>query len=64
MAKLVPVDEAAGRLEMTSQRLRMLCRERRIKGARFLGSRWYVPEDLTIAAIEPRGRGPALGSRK
>lgn len=64
MPKLIPASDAAKWLDMSSERLRVLCRERRIKGARFLGGRWYVPEDLALEAIERRGRGPALGSTK
>jgi hypothetical protein len=57
MGKLIEATIAAGRLGITSGRLRALCRQRRIKGARFIGGRWYVPEN---ADVVEGTRGPAL----
>jgi hypothetical protein len=58
MGKLISADESAARLGVTSGRIRTLCRDRRIKGARCIAGRWFVPEDFRI---EPGKRGPALG---
>jgi len=55
MGKLINADEAATALGITSRRLRVLCRERRIRGARFIGGRWFVPENFTVV---PGARGP------
>ena len=59
MGKLLTADEAAARHFVTGGRIRELCRARRIKGARCIAGRWFVPEDFTI---EPGKRGPAIGS--
>jgi hypothetical protein len=64
MGKLIPASDAAASLGMSSERLRVLCRERRISGARCIAGRWFVPDDVTLKAVAPRARGPALGSRK
>jgi hypothetical protein len=61
MGKLLTADEAAARLSVTGGRVRELCRARRIKGARCIAGKWFVPEGFTIA---PGTRGPALSKRK
>ncbi len=61
MGKLITSAEAARRLGVTIARLRVLCRARRIKGARLIGRSWMLPEDFKV---NPGARGPALGSRK
>jgi hypothetical protein len=57
VGKLISADDGAARLGVTSRRFRVLCRERRIKGARFIGARWFVPENFVVS---PGARGPAL----
>ena len=64
MGKLISAGEGAARLGMSSKRLRVLCGERRIKGARCIAGRWFVPEGLRLADVEPRVKGAALGLRK
>jgi len=61
MAKLIAASEAAAKLGISSERLRVLCRERRVSGARCIAGRWFVPERIIVT---PGARGPALGSRK
>ncbi len=55
MGKSISVDVAAAKLRVTPQRVRVLCRERRIAGARLVGRTWLVPEDPEIS---PPRRGP------
>ena len=61
MGKLIDIAAAAGKLKVSAERVRVLCRERRIRGARFIGGRWFVPEKIVV--IEGK-RGPALTSAK
>lgn len=61
MGKLIPADAAAARLGITSGRFRTLCRERRVRGARCIAGRWFVPERF---AITPGTRGPKLKTKR
>jgi hypothetical protein len=63
MAKLISAPEGATRLGISDKRLRVLCAERRVKGARLIAGRWFVPESLKMSDIEPRDKGVPLGSR-
>jgi hypothetical protein len=58
MGKLISADEGATRLGVTVRRFRVLCNERRIRGARFIAGRWFVPADFVVT---PGTRGPKLG---
>ena len=60
MGKMIDSAEAAKRLGVDPSRVRQLCRERRIAGAKLLGRSWYLPDDFTV---ERRARGPRLGSK-
>jgi hypothetical protein len=55
VSKSITVDVAAAKLRVTPQRVRVLCRERRIAGARLVGRTWLVPEEPEIS---PPRRGP------
>jgi hypothetical protein len=57
MGKLISANAGAVRLGVTPGRFRMLCRERRIRGTRFIAGRWFVPENFVVS---PGTRGPAL----
>jgi hypothetical protein len=61
VGKLISADDGAARLGVTSRRFRVLCRERRISGARFIAGRWFVPERFVVT---PGTRGPAMGAKK
>jgi excisionase family DNA binding protein len=52
---MITVDEAAARLGVTAIRVRQLCRERRVKGARMVGRTWQIPSDFSVT---PGTRGP------
>jgi hypothetical protein len=56
---MIGADEAAARLGVTVQRMRTLCRARRVPGAKLLGRNWFLPADFTVT---PGKRGPKLGS--
>jgi hypothetical protein len=58
MGKLINANNGAALLGITVRRLRALCAARRIPGARFIGGRWYVPEQFKVT---PGTRGPKLG---
>ena len=60
MPRSITAQDAAAKSGVTVQRLRVLCRERRIPGARLIGRQWFVPEDFEVT---PGERGPALGLR-
>lgn len=57
MGKMLTTDEAAARLKVTADRVRMLCRQRRIPGARRIGRTWFVPDDFSVT-YSPPGRPP------
>jgi excisionase family DNA binding protein len=61
MGKMIGIEEAAARLGVTRARVHILCKQRRIPGARLVGRLWMLPEDFKVT---PATRGPALGSRK
>ena len=60
MAKMISTAEAAKRLGVTIVRVQVLCKQRRIPGARLIGRTWMLPEKFKVT---PGARGPALGSR-
>jgi hypothetical protein len=53
--KSISTAEAAGRLGVTDARIRTLCGQRRIAGARRVGRQWFVPEQFVVT---PGARGP------
>lgn len=55
--QLITLREAAKRRGLSLRRLQLLCKNRRISGARFVGARWLVPDDFTV---RPGRRGPSL----
>jgi len=55
MGKMLTTDEAAARLGVTADRVRMLCRQRRIPGAKLIGRTWMLPDRF---AVTPGTRGP------
>jgi hypothetical protein len=61
MGKSISVDIAAAKLRVTPQRVRVLCRERRITGARLIGRTWMLPDDFTVT---PGTRGPKLKGKR
>jgi hypothetical protein len=61
MAKSISIETAAARLRVTPARVRVLCRDRRIAGARLLGRTWMLPADFSVT---PGTRGPKLKGRK
>jgi hypothetical protein len=58
MGDLVGTTDAAAKLGITSGRLRVLCREGRVPGAKCVFGRWYVPKTFKIT---PGTRGPKFG---
>lgn len=58
MGKTIGTEEAAAKLGVTVQRMRALCRARRVPGAKLIGRSWFVPEDFRVT---PGTRGPKLG---
>lgn len=61
MGKLIDAEAGAARLGITSRRLRILCTERRVQGARRIAGRWFVPEKVSLKDVSPGSRGPKLG---
>jgi len=61
MGKTIDVATAAARVGVNVQRMRVLCRDRRIKGARLVGRVWMIPDDFEVT---PGTRGPALTKRR
>jgi hypothetical protein len=61
MAKMIDAATAAAKLGVNVQRLRLLCRQRRIPGARLIGRTWMLPENFEVT---PGTRGPALSKRR
>jgi excisionase family DNA binding protein len=63
MGKSISAEEAASRLGVDPTRVRVLLRQRRIKGARLIGARWHIPEHFTVTP-GVAGRKPNGGKRK
>lgn len=60
MGKMIDAYAAALLLKVDVSRVRLLCRERRIKGARLVGRVWMIPEDFEVT---PGTKGPAPNAR-
>lgn len=57
MLPVIPAKEAAERRGISLRRLQVLCKQRRIPGARLVGRTWLLPESFEIT---PGKRGPKL----
>ncbi len=58
---MISTAEAAAKLGTTRQRVSLLCKQRRIPGARLVGGRvWQIPEDFVVT---PGKRGPQPKSK-
>ena len=56
--RTISTADAARRLGVTQERVRQLCKQRRIPGARLVGRAWRLPIDFVIREGK---RGPKLG---
>lgn len=54
---MISITEAAKRLGISRQRLAILCKQRRIPGAKLIGRLWFLPD---IPEITPKACGPKL----
>lgn len=63
MPTLISTAEAAKRLGLSAVRVRELCLQRRIKGARLIGRVWMIPEaiEVTPGSRGPRGKAAGRG---
>jgi excisionase family DNA binding protein len=52
---MISVAEAAARLKLSERRVQILCKQRRIPGAKLIGRIWMLPEEFKIT---PGTRGP------
>ena len=54
--KLITVKEAAYELALSAIRVRQLCQQGRVKGARKIGRDWVIPTPIEVAPVtRPRG---------
>jgi hypothetical protein len=53
--------DGAAQLGVTPARIRALCQQRRITGARLIGRTWMLPTDFKV---KPAARGPKLQKAK
>lgn len=51
-ATMISVKQAAALLGVSDSRVRVLCRDGRIKGAALVGSTWVIPANPVVAAAE------------
>ena len=56
---MIPLAHAAKARGISPRRLQILCKGRRIPGARLIGRSWFLPNDYTV---KPGARGPKLRS--
>lgn len=62
MGRMISTAQAAEQLGVTPLRVRVLCKQRRIPGARLIAGRvWMLPPDFEVT---PGSRGPAPVGRK
>jgi len=59
--KSISLAEAAERIGVSVERLRVLCKARRVKGARLVGRVWLLPVTFSAVDISPGKRGPKMG---
>lgn len=57
---MITIAEAAARLGISQRTLQILCKARRVPGAKLMGRLWYLPNDFTIT---PATRGPKASYR-
>lgn len=57
MPPVITAQEAAEKRGVSLRRIQILCRQRRIPGARLVGRTWLLPEDFQVT---PGRRGPKL----
>lgn len=55
---MISVSVAATRLGLSRQRVALLCKQRRIPGARLLGRQWFLPDTPRITAPPQGSPGP------
>ena len=55
--KHIGVAEAARQLNISETRLRALCRQGWIDGARLIGAKWQIPRGFKVASPATRGLG-------
>lgn len=53
--RMIPIAEAAKARGISERRLRALCKQRRIAGAKLIGRLWHLPENWSVT---PGRRGP------
>jgi len=56
--KTLTPDEAAVMLGITPGRVRKLCRDGRVVGAKLFGRSWYVPQHIVVRPGRKRGPKP------
>ena len=54
---MIPIAEAAKARGMNLRQLQILCKTRRVPGARLIGRLWMLPEGWTVT---PGTRGPKM----
>lgn len=60
-SKTLTTAEAALRLKVSQERVRVLCKQRRIPGARLVGRLWLLPAEFKVT---PGSRGPKLKGKR
>ena len=61
VGKMISSADGAAQLGVTPARIRALCQQRRISGARLIGRIWMLPADFNVT---PATRGPKLKKAK
>lgn len=56
---MIPIADAAKARGMNLRQLQILCKNRRVPGAKLIGRLWMLPERWTII---PGKRGPKIGA--
>jgi len=51
---MIGTAEAAKQLNISPQRFRVLCREKRIEGAELIGANWIIPDKFVVGPPKPR----------
>ena len=64
---LIDINAAAKILKVSTRRVRTLCAEGRVKGARMIGGSWIIVAEVkrngkVTIEVEPREKGPKLGA--
>lgn len=56
---MLTLTQAAAKLDLSTARVRLLCTQGRVPGAKKIGRDWFTPDEPRVKAPKFRGRPPS-----